>query len=286
MKLLFNRVSIWRSAIASSVLISGTVVEGDLKSGAAAAALEAEMEEEAARQIARALMTSESKDLYREIEGFYTAVVGRSNTLSPAALFAVRKTLEKMPPVSMEDSVYNYQLEALFALARTATDSRFPEVMRTAAYHDRKMEAVPASWTELRHDTVPVVEQSVGGVGCQDPKGYVEPVPEMYRALSRAVARMADAFGASAKEAFPYLLENYDTDPEVDENFFNHWRMVLKTSPCSTRRRRPTNRISPNGTGCPITPPNACPTSRRRAFATDPTASVFKRSRKPDCRQS
>jgi len=90
--------------------------------------------------------------------------------------------------------VFNHWLEALQAEAVAGVDPSLPEVMRTAVWHDRKMESVLASWAELRHDTILVVEQSTGGIGCQYPKGYVEPVPELYEALSRSIGVMAPLF--------------------------------------------------------------------------------------------
>jgi hypothetical protein len=62
--------------------------------------------------------------------------------------------------------------------------------MRTAAWHDHRLETVLASWAELRHDTVLVVEQTEGFFGCQYPQGYVEPLPDLYRELDQAAAHL------------------------------------------------------------------------------------------------
>ena len=117
----------------------------------------------------------------------------------PAVLEATRLTLQHVPPTRLADSVNNHWLEALIALARTQTGERVPQAMRTAAWHDRKLEAVLASWTELRHDTVLMVEQAVGGIGCQFPRGYVDPVPGLYRSLRRAARRLAALLGDGGK---------------------------------------------------------------------------------------
>jgi hypothetical protein len=66
--------------------------------------------------------------------------------------------------------------------------------MRTAAWHDRKLEAVLASWAELRHDTILIVEQSTGGIGCQYPAGYVEPVPQLYRRLAASATALESVY--------------------------------------------------------------------------------------------
>ncbi len=109
-------------------------------------------------------------------------------------LVALRHTMDAIDPVALDETIYNHWLAALRALAKDRTDDAFPQVMRTAAWHDRQLEAVLSSWTELRHDTVLVVEQSMGFVGCQYPKGYVEPVPEVYAQLDAAAAHLAQLY--------------------------------------------------------------------------------------------
>lgn len=114
----------------------------------------------------------------------------------PATLEALRQTFNEVPPTSMDDTIYNNWLTALSALAQSRVDEQYPSVMRTEAWHDRQLEAVLGSWTEMRHDTILIVEQSMGGIGCQYPEGYVEPVPELYRALARAAGRIMTAYDA------------------------------------------------------------------------------------------
>jgi hypothetical protein len=70
------------------------------------------------------------------------------------------------------------------------------------------------------------VEQSVGGSGCQYPKGYVEPVPELYRALGRAAKLMSTAYGVSSKEHFPFLMQTDDANDGSGRYLFNHWQYV------------------------------------------------------------
>jgi hypothetical protein len=106
----------------------------------------------------------------------------------PATLESLRLTMDAIAPPELEATVYNHWLEALRALSRPQLDEHFPQVMRRAEWHDRKMEAVLGSWTELRHDNILLIEQSSGGIACQYPEGYVEPVPELYRSLAHAAA--------------------------------------------------------------------------------------------------
>ena len=62
----------------------------------------------------------------------------------------------------------------------------YPAFMQTQAWRDRELQAVLASWAELRHDTILYAKQSytpaLGSVPIQPEPvvGYVEPVPEFY----------------------------------------------------------------------------------------------------------
>jgi len=134
----------------------------------------------------------------------------------PATLEAVRQTMAAIKPTALDDTMFNNWLEGLMALSRTDLQPALPQVMRTASWHDRKLEATLASWTELRHDTILIVEQSTGGIGCQYPKGYVEPVPDLYRALSRSASLMSKLFAGGA-----YGLSN--VAPCMD-----HWHATLE----------------------------------------------------------
>lgn len=134
----------------------------------------------------------------------------------PATLEAARQTMASIRPTELDDTIFNHWLEGLMALSKTELAPALPQVMRTAAWHDRKLEAVLASWTELRHDTILIVEQSTGGMGCQYPKGYVEPVPALYDAMAQAANLMAKVFAGGA-----YSFTNVGPCME-------HWRSTLK----------------------------------------------------------
>jgi len=131
----------------------------------------------------------------------------------PATLEAARRTMESIRPTDLDDTIFNNWLEGLMALSTPDVRAALPQVMRTAAWHDRKLEAVLASWTELRHDTILIVEQSTGGVGCQYPDGYVEPVPALFRALAQAAKQLREvynegAYGAAFKNV-PLLMDHW-----------------------------------------------------------------------------
>lgn len=112
----------------------------------------------------------------------------------PGTLAALRRVFVEIPPLAVDETIYNHWLAALAVLARPDVDPALPRVLRTAAWHDRRLEATLASWAELRHDTVLVVDQSQAMSGCQYPEGYVEPVPELYRALADAAAHLASLY--------------------------------------------------------------------------------------------
>ncbi|MFO0550995.1 MAG: DUF3160 domain-containing protein [Polyangiaceae bacterium] len=115
----------------------------------------------------------------------------------PERLFAVRATMKALPPTSLDPTLYDHWLDALMAVARSDVRPELPKVMRTAAWHDHKLETTLASWAELRHDTVLMVEQSMGGIGCQYPEGYVEPIPALYSELDEAAKDLIELYSAS-----------------------------------------------------------------------------------------
>ncbi|HML74807.1 MAG TPA: DUF3160 domain-containing protein [Anaerohalosphaeraceae bacterium] len=87
-----------------------------------------------------------------------------------------------------------YALKALL----TEYETGHPTFMTTQAWQKKSLNAVLASWTELRHDTILYAKQSYtpqgkGGVPPPpDATGYVEPVPEFYRRL-RALTEMTQS---------------------------------------------------------------------------------------------
>jgi hypothetical protein len=129
----------------------------------------------------------------------------------PGYLAAARTTMQAVAPLELDETIYNHWLQALMVVGKTELDERLPRVLRTAAWHDHRLETLLASWAELRHDTVLVVEQSEAFFGCQYPQGYVEPLPELYRQLDQAAAhvvalyengRLADSYVAKTVPAW------------------------------------------------------------------------------------
>lgn len=116
----------------------------------------------------------------------------------PGRLAAVRQTMQAVPPLELDETIYDHWLQALMVVGKTDLDERLPKVLRTAAWHDHRLETMLASWAELRHDTVLVVEQSEAFFGCQYPQGYVEPLPELYRQLDQAAAHLVALYEGGA----------------------------------------------------------------------------------------
>ena len=73
----------------------------------------------------------------------------------------------------------------------------YPQFMRSPAWLDKQLNTVLGSWTELRHDTILYAKQVYAEMGAgalppptpEPPKGYVEPVPEVYARIA-ALAQM------------------------------------------------------------------------------------------------
>jgi hypothetical protein len=73
----------------------------------------------------------------------------------------------------------------------------YPQFMRSDAWTDKQLNTVLGSWSELRHDTLLYAKQNYAEMGAgalppptpEPPKGYVEPVPEVYARVA-AIARM------------------------------------------------------------------------------------------------
>jgi hypothetical protein len=93
-------------------------------------------------------------------------------------------------------NLYNTWLSALRALSPLATElagatpSGLPAVATTEAWGRRVLGAQLASWAELRHDTILYVKQSYsGGITCEYPDAYVEPVPAFFARLGALAAQ-------------------------------------------------------------------------------------------------
>jgi Protein of unknown function (DUF3160) len=116
------------------------------------------------------------------------------------------KYLEKMrylvdayEPSFWNSSLYNTTLSALKTLNPQSYPSidKQPLFMRSAAWHQQKLNTQLVAWSQLRHDNILYGKQSyTPGVICSYPHGYVEPYPDLYKVLGTFAKDAASRFGA------------------------------------------------------------------------------------------
>lgn len=95
------------------------------------------------------------------------------------------------------ESIYNGWLHAIRALDEPTEQAEYPAAMRTEAWAHKTLETQLASWAELRHDTIAYTKQSYsGGISCEYPQAYVEPVPSFYARMGE-LARQGQALADS-----------------------------------------------------------------------------------------
>lgn len=83
----------------------------------------------------------------------------------------------------------------------------YPTFMRSEAWLDKQLGTSLASWAELRHDTVLYAKQSGAEMGAGpggQPRGYVEPYPEVFARLGYLAWRARE--GLAAREVLPERL--------------------------------------------------------------------------------
>lgn len=113
-------------------------------------------------------------------------------------LDALRYLVDSYDDQFWEVSLYNVWLNAIRSLNPSSSATNIPVFMKSAAWHQNKINTQLASWSQLRHDNLLYAKQSyTGATGCIYPYSYIEPVPEFY-------ARIAD-FAESALEYFNQL---------------------------------------------------------------------------------
>lgn len=126
-----------------------------------------------------------------------------------------------------EASVYTLWIKTLREGFKDSGSDQF--FYRSPAWGWKKLSTNSASWAELKHDTVLYAEQSGAEMGAGDeesgpfappqPRGYVEPDPQLFDTLHGAVRRMSE------------FIEEFGMEPE-DEDFMEEgvpYSMKLQT---------------------------------------------------------
>ena len=99
-------------------------------------------------------------------------------------LAAARATMDAQEDSFWKANLYQAWLGSLRALSDDTRSPRYPDAMRTKAWAMKTVNTQLASWTQLRHDTVLYVKQSVTPpLACEYPAGYVEPRVEFWESL-------------------------------------------------------------------------------------------------------
>lgn len=110
----------------------------------------------------------------------------------------IRYLVDSYEPSFWSGSLYNTTLSAL----KTLNPQTYPPIekqplfMRSAAWHQQKLNTQLVAWSQLRHDNILYGKQSyTASVMCSYPHGYVEPYPELYRVLGNFAKDAASRFG-------------------------------------------------------------------------------------------
>ncbi|HMA65029.1 MAG: DUF3160 domain-containing protein, partial [Fibrobacterota bacterium] len=111
----------------------------------------------------------------------------------------MRYLIDSYEPSFWSGSLYNTTLNALKNLNPQAYPpvEKQPLFMRSAAWHQQKLNTQLVAWSQLRHDNILYGKQSYTvAVSCSYPHGYVEPYPELYKVLGNFAKDAASRFGA------------------------------------------------------------------------------------------
>ena len=115
-------------------------------------------------------------------------------------LNALRYLVESYDDEFWDASLYNVWLNAIRALNPSHDFDPLPDFIRSAAWHQCKLNTQLASWAQLRHDNLLYAKQSyTGATGCSFPYSFVEPYPEFYARISQ-FAQTAHQFFSQFKD--------------------------------------------------------------------------------------
>ncbi len=140
-------------------------------------------------------------------------------------LAALCYLVDAYDPNFWQVSLYNCWLQAIRLLNPAEESGNFPFFMKTAAWHQEKLNSQLASWAQLRHDNLLYAKQSYTGASmCSFPHSFVEPNPGFYRQIG-VFAEKAGTY-LSYPFYFDRLKSIMDTlttlaQKELDRELFN-----------------------------------------------------------------
>ena len=140
------------------------------------------------------------------------------------ALDAVRREVDALPDEAWTGSLYGSWLGAIRTLSPPPETERagLPGFMQTGAWWQQKMNTQLASWAQLRHDNLLYAKPSYSAVpGCSFPHGFVEPEPDLFRAVS--------AFARRASAGFEAHADGGDWGPAYVQGYFDRFAAVTDT---------------------------------------------------------
>ena len=118
------------------------------------------------------------------------------------------------------NSTYNLWLNSIRALNPKLASGYQPFFMRTAAWHQEKLNTQLASWTQLRHDNLLYAKQSyTGGTMCSYPHSFVEPNIDFFSQMEN--------FARQNKNIFDQILTNDDTLTRAVKYYFDSFHVTM-----------------------------------------------------------
>lgn len=133
-------------------------------------------------------------------------------------LASLRYLVDNYKDEFWNSSIYNSWLNSIRQLNPPAKIDDLPAYMKTPAWWQMKMNSQLASWAELRHDNLLYAKQSYTAIaGCSYPYAMVEPVPELFKTLSKMFENLSNTSqkidleftGSYNKTAYYDFLKNF-----------------------------------------------------------------------------
>jgi len=164
---------------------------------------------------------------------------------------SLRKNFSKLPESEWRKNLYWRYLDAIRTLAKIPA-GKIPKFMRSALWRIKALITALGAWAELRHDTILYAKQSYTPMAKamppmpvqkeRNPRGYVEPYPELYRKIDKTMAQLAkklDSFGIDVspipekikqfREELKFLAAVSDSElagKPLSEGTYNHLRYL------------------------------------------------------------